>query len=379
MSTARNSMRRCSTCRRCPEAMRGVATLFLALLTLCVLAAPAAAHRTNLTRGLVQLDGSVVTYVLTISAHDIAVAAGVPTDFVTPLEAADFAPNMAELKDYVGGRVVIESDVGPCPFTVDTDTAALPESLIVTLTARCAAVVNRLTIHYLIFLFDVDRRHRSIGRVILPAGGEVEFLFDARVTRFTTEITQPEPPPPWHVRLFRLIDLGVEHILLGIDHILFVLLLVVAVPRLWPVVRIVTAFTISHSITLGLAWYGVIDLPGRLVETAIALSIAYVAVENILGRGVRWRWMVAGFFGLVHGLGFYGVLSALDLAGSSAALTLAGFNIGVEIGQLAIVAAAAAPLIWARNKPWYRRAVRILSGAVLLIALLWAAQRAGLI
>jgi hypothetical protein len=123
----------------------------------------------------------------------------------------------------------------------------------------------------------------------------------------------------------------------------------------------------------------VIEPSSRWVETAIALSIAYVAVENIIGIGVRWRAGIAALFGLVHGLGFYGVLGALDLQGSSAALTLAGFNIGVEIGQLAVVGVAAVPLLLARDKRWYIHVVRVVSGAVLLIALWWAAERAGVV
>jgi hypothetical protein len=356
---------------------RGI--LALALLLALFIGSPASAHKTNLTRGLVQINGATVTYSLSFSPHDIAVAAGMKTDFKTPLTAQDFAPHLDELKDYITGRLFIESDRGACPLDIDTSGEALPETFLVTATARCAAPPSRLTIRFLIFFFDVDPRHRSIGRLILPVGGQEEFLFDAQVTAFTTEIAQPAPPPPWHERLFRLIDLGIEHIVLGVDHILFVLLLVLAVPRVWPVVRIVTAFTIAHSLTLGLAWYGVIALPGGLVETAIALSIAYVAVENILGVGRRWRAGIAALFGLVHGLGFYGVLSALDLEGSSAALTLAGFNIGVEIGQLAVVGAAALPLLWARDKTWYVHVVRVVSGAVLLIALWWAAERAGLV
>jgi hypothetical protein len=351
--------------------------LLVAAIALVVGSAPTFAHKTNLTRGVVQLDGPAVTYSLSFSPHDIAVAAGMKTDFKTPLTTEDFAPHLEELTDYITGRLEIESEQGACPLRIDTSGETLPETFLVTATALCAGPPDQLTIRFLIFVFDVDPRHRSIGRLILPAGGETEFLFDAQETEFTTAIAQPGPPPPWHARLLRLIELGIEHILLGIDHILFVLLLVVAVPRAWPVARIVTAFTVAHSVTLGLAWYGVIDPPTRFVETAIALSIAYVAVENILGVGGRWRAGIAALFGLVHGLGFYGVLSALDLQGSSAALTLAGFNIGVEIGQLAVVGAVAVPLLWGRDKAWYSRMVRVVSGAVLLIALWWAAERVG--
>ena len=351
----------------------------LICLTWLVHAGVASAHKTDLTRGLVQIDGAAVTYSLSFSPHDIAVAAGMKTDFKTPLTAADFEPNLEELADYVSGRLFIESERGECPLEIETNGAALPEVFLVTARGRCAAPPEKLTLRFLIFFFDIDPNHRGFGRLILPTGGQREFLFDAGTTEFTAEITQHAPPAPWHVRLTRLIGLGIEHILISIDHILFVLLLVLAVPRAWLVVRIVTAFTVAHSVTLGLAWYGVLDLSTQVVETAIALSVAYVAVENMLGVGKRWRSGIAALFGLVHGMGFYSVLSALDLEGSSAALTLAGFNIGVEIGQLAVVALAAIPLIWARDKPWFKRLVQILSGAVLIVALWWAVERSGLV
>lgn len=356
----------------------GLGLVCLVVLGVLLGSGVALAHKTNLTRGLVQLDGPTVTYSLSFSPHDIAVAAGMETDFKTPLTQEDFAPHLDELADYISGRLFIESESGDCPLEIATNSAALPEVFVVNAAARCAAPPTELTIRFLIFFFDIDPNHRGIGRLIPPTGGQVEFLFDAQTTEFSTSISQPPPPAPWHARLTRLIGLGIEHILLGIDHVLFVLLLVLAVPRAWPVARIVTAFTIAHSVTLGLAWYGVFDLPTRLVETAIALSVAYVAVENMLGAGRRWRSGIAAIFGLVHGLGFYRVLSALELEGSSAALTLAGFNIGVEIGQLAVVAAAAPALIWARDKAWYPRVVSILSAMVLLVALWWAAERAGL-
>lgn len=356
---------------------RGLGLAFLVLMALLGGAGTAFAHKTNLTQGLVEFDGAKVTYLLSFSPHDIAVAAGMKTDFKTPLTAKDFAPHLEELTDYLSGRLFISSEAGACPLRFETSGAVLPETFVVTVHVVCPAPPTRLTIRFLIFFFDIDPRHRSLGRLIFPMGGQQEFLFDAGTTEFTTAIAQP-PSPSWHARLTRLIALGVEHIVLGFDHILFVLLLVLAVPRAWPVVRIVTAFTIAHSVTLALAWYGVIDLPGRLVETGIALSIAYVAVENILGIGLRRRFGIAALFGLAHGLGFYGVLAGLDLAGASAALTLAGFNIGVEIGQLAVLAVAAPVLFWAREKPWFARAVQVLSALALCVAVTWAAERSAL-
>jgi hypothetical protein len=206
----------------------------VALVVALIWAGPAEAHKTNLTRGLIQLNGPTVTYALSFSPHDIAVAAGMKTDFKTPLGPEDFAPHLEELRDYITGRLMIESDRGNCTVDILTNGEDLPETFQVTATAQCTAPPRKLTVRFLIFFFDVDPLHRNTGRLILPVGGQEEFLFDAQVTEFTTDIAQPAPPPPWHERLFRLIDLGIEHILLGVDHILFVLLLILAVPRASP-------------------------------------------------------------------------------------------------------------------------------------------------
>jgi hydrogenase/urease accessory protein HupE len=136
--------------------------------------------------------------------------------------------------------------------------------------------------------------------------------------------------------------LGVEHILLGIDHLLFVLALVLIVRGAGPLVKTITAFTVAHSITLGLATLGVVHVPSAPVEAVIALSIVFVASE-ILRRGERGLterapWLVAGSFGLLHGFGFAGALSQVGLPLNDIPLALLFFNLGVEAGQLAFVA-----------------------------------------
>jgi len=109
------------------------------------------------------------------------------------------------------------------------------------------------------------------------------------------------------------------------------------------------------------------------------VSIAYVAVENIRGVGETHRWVMAGGFGLVHGLGFYGALSALDLAGGNAVTTLLAFNIGVEMGQLIIVIATLLPLVWWQRQSWYRRSAQAVSCLILAVSTWWVVERAGLL
>jgi hydrogenase/urease accessory protein HupE len=173
--------------------------------------------------------------------------------------------------------------------------------------------------------------------------------------------------------------LGFTHILPGgLDHILFVLGIFLFATRLKPVLAQVTAFTVAHSITLGLSIYGVLSLPSKVVEPLIALSIVYVAVENVLRpRLTPWRVAVVFAFGLLHGLGFAGALHELGLPRSEFLTALVTFNVGVEGGQLAVIVLAFLALgSWARRESWYR--VRIVVPASLAIAavgLWWTVQR----
>ncbi|HXB08456.1 MAG TPA: HupE/UreJ family protein [Puia sp.] len=175
------------------------------------------------------------------------------------------------------------------------------------------------------------------------------------------------------------LKLGYQHILpLGLDHILFVLSLFLLHPRLKPVLWQATAFTVAHSVTLGLAMYHVITPPGRIVESLIAISILYVAMENILSTRLRRsRLGIVFLFGLVHGMGFAGALGRLGLPPNAYLLSLVMFNIGVELGQMTIIVAAFFLLgKWFGEKPGYRQRVVIpVSLVIAAIAAFWTVQR----
>jgi len=172
---------------------------------------------------------------------------------------------------------------------------------------------------------------------------------------------------------------GFTHILpLGVDHILFVLGLFLLSLKWRPLLIQVTAFTVAHTITLGLAVYGVVKLPPTIVEPLIAASIVYVAVENILTPRLHvWRPFVVFAFGLLHGLGFAGVLEEIGLPSSGLITALLSFNVGVELGQLAVIAIAwLAVGLWFRNRPWYRQRVIIPASALIaLVGLYWTVER----
>ena len=173
--------------------------------------------------------------------------------------------------------------------------------------------------------------------------------------------------------------LGYTHILpKGSDHILFVLGIFLLSTKLKPVLLQVTAFTIAHTITLALTIYGIVSLRPAIVEPLIALSIVYVAVENIATSELRpWRIALVFVFGLLHGMGFAGVLSELGLPRSEFLTGLLCFNAGVELGQLTVILAAFLLIgLPFRHKPWYRRRVVVpLSMAIAAVGLFWAIQR----
>jgi len=168
---------------------------------------------------------------------------------------------------------------------------------------------------------------------------------------------------------------GIAHIFLGYDHLLFLLALIV-VSRFIELVKVVTAFTVAHTITLILAALQIVSLPARLIECGVALTIVYVAAENLWTKRTSHRWMLTFAFGLVHGFSFANVLRTLGLPATGLARSLLCFNLGVEIGQICIVAALW-PLIWWLNRqPWDRRAKVGVSIAILLCGAVWFVERA---
>jgi hydrogenase/urease accessory protein HupE len=179
---------------------------------------------------------------------------------------------------------------------------------------------------------------------------------------------------------WQFLELGIAHIWTGYDHLFFLAGLLIVCVRIRTIVGIVSSFTVAHSITLGLAATNIVNLPDRLVEPLIAASICFVGIENLVRKGAepKGRWAVAFVFGLVHGFGFASVLRELGLGthGRSLALPLFSFNLGVEIGQLSVVAVAL-PVLWRlrRNPGFVRRGIPAISGVVAAAGLYWLLER----
>ncbi len=199
-------------------------------------------------------------------------------------------------------------------------------------------------------------------------------------------------PSSWSA-FIEYLHAGIWHIWSGIDHLLFLLSLLLpavlvrrndrweAVPMAAPafrnIVKVVTAFTLAHSMTLSLAAFEIIRLPARLTESVIAASIIVAALNNIIPRVTEGRWRIAFAFGLLHGFGFASVLSDMGLPQGARLVSLVAFNLGVEVGQLAVVLAVMPIAYLLRATALYRRALMPWgSSAIAALALVWLVQRA---
>ena len=228
--------------------------------------------------------------------------------------------------------------------------------------------------------FFASRAFPQVRLTVTRAGdptGPVEML-EPGGESWPIPLAGPRPAASLTETLRRYLVLGVTHIMpWGLDHVLFVLGLALLSPRLGPLLAQVTAFTVAHTLTLALSSYGVVALPPRVVEPLIALSIVYVAVENVVSPRLRPSRLVLVFaFGLLHGLGFAGVLGELGLPEGQRLTALLAFNVGVELGQLAVIAVAVVVLgLWTRLGGRREALVKPASIAMAAMGLFWFVQR----
>jgi hydrogenase/urease accessory protein HupE len=208
--------------------------------------------------------------------------------------------------------------------------------------------------------------HRHMARLFRAGKAQVKVLDRAHATWTLDGASPPARGAAWST-FWSMLKLGVEHILTGYDHLVFLLGLIIVGGSLRSLVGVVSAFTLAHSITLALAATGVFAPSPRLVEPAIALSIAYVGVENLFVKDASRRWRITFPFGLIHGFGFAGALREIGLPHAQVPVALVSFNLGVEIGQLGVLSIALPLTMAARRAPQFgERGVRAVSGAIAL-------------
>ena len=314
----------------------------------------------------IAIDGASVRYSLTLWP------ASVPPPMAETLERARTGPGPGrdQLLGWVRDKVTLAAQGRRCeagPGSV-SDPASPAESVTLVVAYACGAEIRDLQIRD--DLFDVlGADYHTLARID-AAGTTTQFAFGTESRETRLSLHERRRGTASFVRL------GVEHILTGWDHLLFLLVLLLRGGGWLSLLRIVTAFTIAHSATLALAALDIMTLPDRFVEAVIALSIALVAGENLLFRSlVVRRWLVSFCFGLVHGFGFSSVLREIGLPTQGLVLSLLGFNVGVELGQALVVALALPALALLRQTRWEMRVIRIASVATLLVGAILFVER----
>ena len=218
----------------------------------------------------------------------------------------------------------------------------------------------------------LSESHKNLAKILVPGRPLEQTVFSADAERQQFIVGKKVS---LFDQFFRFVWWGVEHIFLGYDHIMFLLALIVVGGRLGSLIKIVTAFTLAHSITLALAALEVVALPARWIEAGIALSIVYVALENFWLARSDHRWILTFFFGLVHGFGFANVLRELGLPAQGLAVSLFAFNLGVEVGQIGIVALCFPLIMWLGHQSFQRPVMLTVSAVILLFGLGWLIER----
>jgi len=357
---------------------------------LATLACVAHAHKPSDAYLTLTRDGASLAGQLDVALRDIDNALGLDANGDGDITWGEVRAHHGEIAAYALGHVAVSSAGAACPMRVveqRVDTHTDGAYAVLKLAGACPDVGPTLAIDYTLFR-DLDPQHRGLLNFV-ESGVSRSVVFSADAPH---QVVGGDASGPLG-QLALYLHEGVWHIWFGYDHILFLVsLLLPAVlvrrERTWQpstsfrasfldVAKVVTAFTLAHSITLSLAALGVVALPSRWVESAIALSVVLAALNNVFPVVANGRWLAAFGFGLLHGFGFAGALQDLGLPTGSLALSLAGFNLGVEAGQLAIVAAFL-PLAYAmRATLAYRRVVFAGgSAAIAAVAAVWLAERA---
>ena len=368
--------------------MRRAATALLAV-TLALAATAAFAHKPSDSYLAISVEGTDVKGQWDIALRDLDFAIGLDDDGNGDITWGEVKAHRNDIAAYSLARLKLRSGGADCPIHA-TEFLADDHSdgaySVMRFEGTCRAESDSIEIGYSLFA-DIDPQHKGLLR-LEHGGGTRTGIFSPERAVQTFELEKISAI----TQLFDYAREGVWHIWIGFDHILFLLsLLLPAVlawsgrwqavdrfaPAFWDVFKIVTSFTVAHSITLSLAALGVVSLPSRLVESAIATSVVLAALNNIIPLVHGRRWMVAFFFGLIHGFGFASVLRDLGLPQNALLIALVGFNLGVEGGQLAIVSAFL-PVAYLLRATWFYRRLVFIGGSltIVVVAGIWLVERA---
>jgi hypothetical protein len=349
----------------------------LGLLIVLSIATPSQAHWADLAVADIQIKAQDVDLNLTIPTGLIA---QFDDDKNQQLSALEITTHQKEMQKFLREKVRLTAAGEQSETLVIKPTTAkkLSPNLVATpdthssllLQYHWSEPIEQLQMHYDLFVPGVNTA-RCLAQVF--RNGQVDNLV---FTPDTPNAALIDAPILQQISSF--IRLGVEHIWTGYDHILFLISLLMLGGELGYLLKVVTAFSLSHSVTLFLAALNIISVPSRWVEIAIALSIGYIASENLWKKQPKARWQLAFGFGLIHGLGFSSALQELDLPRTNLVTSLASFSVGIELGQFVIVLAAYFALAYLRQFPWELTARRLISAGVIVMSAIWVWERAGM-
>ena len=322
-----------------------------------------------------------------IALRDLEVAVGLDGNDDRRITWGELRARHDAIAAYVLQRIAISAAGARCQTSAGkqvVDDLSDGSYTVLPLSVRCARNAAPFTIDYGL-LFDLDPTHR--GLVTLASGDRPQTIVLSAQQR---QATLPVETQSWFQQSMTMLREGIWHIWTGFDHLLFLAALLIPAglragtadgerrgwrPLIRDVLTLVTAFTVAHSITLSLAALGIVMLPPRLIETAIALSIVVAGVKLWSAEARTAPWIAFGF-GLVHGFGFANVLADMQLPSGSLALSLFSFNVGVEVGQCVIVAALLPLIRWAQGRPFYRRSLLPTAAVVIaVIGVAWTVER----
>lgn len=352
---------------------RAVALVLGTLLVL--LAGDASAHAVGLSRGDYRVEGRVVHVTLLFSGSELATALdGVDADDDGRLSPDEIASAQARIDRALLEGLTIGADGATCAPGLEYADATENDGVRAIASFACDHAPQKLAIDCR-FIDLFSSGHRHVANVTV-GGSEKSFVLVRANERLEVDYGGAAAP---EVPFRAMVWTGVTHIWTGYDHLAFLFGLLLVGGRLRSLVGVISAFTLAHSITLGLSALGAASIRPAIVEPAIALSVAYVGVENLFAPDPSKRWRITFPFGLVHGFGFAGALQSLDLPRAQIPGALLAFNLGVELGQLAVVAIVLPLVVWARRFVAFRTwGVTILSSALAVAGCAWAASRIGL-
>jgi hydrogenase/urease accessory protein HupE len=354
--------------------MRSRRSLVCALIALCASFGGrerAAAHLGDLSYSDVVVHGATIDYKMRFATHLIP---GFGADAVGKITRRDVVAHEGEITTWLRRTLKVELAGAPCtPSLIDSIGPDRNDDLIVVMRYACPAAGDALRIEFR--AFDATMPDFQNIASVQHAGRSTAFVFTPVSRVLVTGGSGAAAASDGDASFRRFFVLGVEHIWTGYDHLAFLLALLLPGGTLARLAGIVTAFTIAHSITLGLAALGILTLPVRPVEVAIAASVMIAALDGLRPHAHDRRWLLTFAFGLIHGFGFAGVLREVGLPPDAVALPLLAFNLGVEAGQMVIVLLTV-PLLRAvagsRHGPFLLRAIALVIAA---LGAFWLASR----